>query len=350
MRRRLLGIAPMETTFARRGFTAVSREAQEHLENVGYHFVEGYHHALQTGDDCALQAELASSSRDYRGFAYEGAAMALGLVDGLSFSRTRLRAFVEGPGQPHIYMVHVGLGWAAARLPWLRRELLRGQERVRDPLLRWLQVDGLGFHQGFFHPQHYVHSPTPPTPYTGYTQRAFDQGLGRSLWFVFGCHPQQVLDCIAKFPRTRRPDLFAGVGLACTYAGGSSPNHLEDLCRRAGSYFPHLAQGSVFAAAARSRAGLANAHTLAACRLICRLTPDRAADLAHRTQLDLSPETSPPSDPRALTHWRPAYEQWRCHIRNSFPALSQSLDDVDHSAHVASSFDTRRPCDALIDP
>ena len=49
-------------------------------------------------------------------------------------------------------MMHVGLGWALARL---RRSVTPYLAQL-DPLLGWLAVDGYGFHEGYFDWPRYV--------------------------------------------------------------------------------------------------------------------------------------------------------------------------------------------------
>ena len=69
-----------------------------------------------------------------------------------------------------------------ARLPINPR---RARQRL-DPVLGWLGCDGYGFHEGFFHWPKYISGQRPPKKLTGYETRVFDQGLGRSWWFVNG--------------------------------------------------------------------------------------------------------------------------------------------------------------------
>src|ERR1019366_7282690 len=115
-----------------------------------------------------------------RGFAFEGAAMALALRDMLLPGSRTLTALMRGHGSRHVYMLHIGAGWALARLPW--RPRIENAIQSFDPLLRWLVVDGFGFHEGYFH----WRDDEPPVPPAGLTREglhAFDQGLGRALWF-----------------------------------------------------------------------------------------------------------------------------------------------------------------------
>ena len=186
------------------------------------------------------------------GFAFEGAGMGLFLLDLLTpWRRDRLSAFLSGPGAPHVYMVHVGAGWALAQLG-LRVD--RALTRF-DPLLRWLVMDGYGFHQGYFRWPRCVEGQWVPARLSGYARRGFDQGLGRSLWFVEGADGARITASIARFPRARQADLWSGVGLACAYAGGVTAEPIQQLRSMAGVNLPSLAQGAAFAAKAGSGPG-----------------------------------------------------------------------------------------------
>ena len=201
--------------------------------------------------------------------------MGLFMLDQLTlWRRDRLLSFLAGPGAPHVYMVYVG---RAGRGPAAVSNVPRAMARF-DPLLGWLAVDGYGFHQGYFHgadrSRHAV-----PRRLSGYAARVFDQGLGRSLWFVEGADIARIAATVAKFPVARQPDLWSGVGLACAYAGGADREAIEALVASAGANEAQSAQGAAFAAKARA----AGRHT--------RLgpyrpgVPDHLGDAGSRTRL-----------------------------------------------------------------
>ena len=307
LRRTLLGISAEETTFARRRFRGDSAAVRERLEEVGRCFVLGYNAALEEDRPLPLAARLESEvAREFQGFVYEGAGMALALLDTLlPGRRDRLARFLAGPGDAHAYIVHVGAGWILARLPLSPERLLA---RLHDPLLRWLALDGYGFHEGFFHWPCAVERRQVPRKVRGYARRGFDHGLGRSLWFVDGADVRLIPRTIGAFPEASRPDLWSGVGLACGYAGGRDRQDLEALRRAAGAHAPMLAQGVAFAAEARQRAGNPAEHTELAARVICGTNAAAAAAVTEETGRDLPPDRDA----------EPAFEVWRRRIQERF--------------------------------
>ncbi len=301
-RRRFLGLSPAEASFAKRGFIAGEDEARLRLEQIGITFLSGYHAALEETGFVSLARRLATVESELRGFAFEGAAMGLTLLDCFTpWKKDRWRTFTERMGQPHIYMMHVGLGWALARL---RRGVTSYLAQL-DPLLGWLVVDGYGFHEGYFSWPRYIEQQTIPARLNGYERRVFDQGLGRSIWFVKGANVVAVASAINAFPSARRDDLWSGAGLACAYAGGCARAAVKTLRTAAAGHLPALAQGVAFAAKTRHRAANLNAHTETVCRVICELSAEEAAAITDAALEDLREQ-------RGL----PAYEVWRRRIQN----------------------------------
>ena len=304
MRRRVFRISPDEVSFDRRGFWKGQAGTRERLERVGATFLVGYNAAIDSSGPEATASLLETVDLELRGFAYEGAAMGFALMDYvLPWKKNRLRTFLDGPASAHAYMVHVGIGWAVSRLHRPIDPVLQSL----DPLVRWLVVDGYGFCEGYFNWRKYVAERVVPDGVYGYTRRAFDQGLGRCLWFVDCADADRIAATIGGFDSSRRTDLWSGIGLAATYAGGVDRQALEKLRTASGEYRPELAQGAVFAAKARQRAGNPAEHTDLACQVFCETSAEVAARVA-----DDSMETS------AGNATEPAYELWRHRIRSRF--------------------------------
>lgn len=304
LRRRILTPSASAALLEVRGFHKKSPAAQDLLETIGKTFLKGYAFAAEAHTVAEAEHNLESIPNRFRGFAYEGAAMGYAVRDGLPFGGSgHVTAFLTGRASVHDYMAYIGVGWAMARLP-----RFRWPDSTRtDAFMRWLVLDGYGFHQAYFKPQRYVHLqyqeagfPWPAEGPSWYANQAIDQGIGRALWFVGGTDPDVVATLIAKYGEPRRADLYSGAGLAATYAGGADEQELNRFWERAGEYQPQVAQGSAFGAEARCRAGLMMPHTELATQVFCGLPAKKAAQLTH--------DTRPEPD---LEGELPAYEVWR---------------------------------------
>jgi hypothetical protein len=297
-----------EVTFERRGFSATDPARQANLEKVGRKFLEGFGYAMAGRSLAGIESSLEGVEAAFRGFAYEGAAMALAVRDGLRPVRRHwIRDLLASRGEAHIYMAYIGVGWAMARLPVVRWKAIM----PRDPLLRWLALDGYGFHQAYFHTRRYVteqyQAPIPRWP-DDYSNRAADQGIGRALWFVNGADVAQVAAAIEMFEPSRRGDLWSGAGLASVYAGGADAGELSEMARLAGPYRAHAAQGAAFAGQARLLAGLVTPGTELGVKVYCGMSVEEAAAVTDETRRGL-----PEADGEM-----PCYELWRERIRNRF--------------------------------
>jgi hypothetical protein len=300
---RLFEIDDVEATFERRGFHCHDEGVRTHLEDVGKAFLKGYRRSLQDADTGRLTRSLNRMSEHSRGFAFEGAAMGL-VLRGL-FGRSDkalFKQFAHRDAVEHVFLAYVGAGWMLARLRGRRL----GPLRDLDPLLGWLTFDGYGFHEGYFSWDRYAGGGPAPRSLSGYARRAFDQGLGRSLWFIYGTDIGRIGGAVTAFADSRQGDLWSGVGLACAYAGGAGDDrNIRALWEITRIYRPHVAQGVIFAAKARVLAGTKQPHTESACRIICGLSATEAAGIADDALARVVDRTS-----------ADAYEQWRGHVRD----------------------------------
>lgn len=293
---RLLRLSPRQTRFEARGFVPRDDAARDWLERPGEAFVAGFNGALLHGPCPALDDFLDDRPITHVGFAYEGAAMALALLDLLTpWRRNRVSRFLSGPAAAHNYMVAVGVGWARARL---RRSVDPPPSTV-DPLVDWLVVDGAGFHAGYFDTVACVDQQRPGPCRESNARAVWDQGLGRSLWFSRGADVRAIAQTIARFDSLRRADLWAGLGLAASYAGGADDRDLAALVEAAGTHRAALAQGAVFAAGARLRADTPAPWTDRACLALSGHDVTAADALAERIRAEL-----PGDAPCAYQLWR----------------------------------------------
>ncbi|MGW5717651.1 DUF1702 family protein [Amycolatopsis sp. NPDC003865] len=315
LRKRFLAPSLASVGFAERGFPVTHTDATARLEAVPQAVVCGFEWAIEGASLWEIERRLALIEPEQRGFAYEGATMGYTILDAMpGGGRDRTRELLEGPGRPHIFLTYIGIGFAMARLPRpLWKNILPELTGVAyHPVMSWLAVDGYGFDRAYFDTDKWVDEQAEPVPYPWagrpeYFGRAFDQGVGRALWFINGGNPDAVAAAVGRFAEHRRADLWSGVGLAATFAGGSDQGGLGRLRRASGEYYDELALGVVFAVKARTYSSYVPAHTHLAAGVLTDLSVQGAQNLADRTeQADGDDGPVPP------------YELWRQRIRTEF--------------------------------
>lgn len=305
MFKRFLNISYRLVTVRERGFNVKSREMKDHLETIGTAFLDGYHAVTHYPDDFIKKLEEISPL--YKGFAYEGAGMALILLDHFSlFKKQRFHSLLLKDGRKHKYMLHVGAGWAYAKFPiFFKREFSN-----HDELLKWLIVDGIGFYHGYFKWEKYVNQKKIPRimKQSGYMKRAYFQGLGRSLWFVKGSDILAIANTINSFPLENRSDLWSGVGLGSAYAGEINIESINFLKKLTGDHFPSFAQGVAFGVTARYEADIPSAYTEMMSFCVCGTNPQKLSELTSNAL----------QDARKVNNDLPLYENWRNLIQVNF--------------------------------
>jgi hypothetical protein len=311
LRRLVLSPSLAEVSFAERGFPVTPTDATRALEAIPQAVVCGFEWGIDVKGLWDLRRRLDMVDAALRGFAYEGATMALTVRDAMAAGRgRRARELLIGPGRPHTFLTYIGIGFAMARLP---RPLWRGvlpdlTGTPYYPAMSWLAVDGYGFDRAYFDTESVLTRQRRPEEYpwrgrADYFPRAADQGIGRALWFVHGGVPAAVSAALRAFAPERHADLWSGVGLAATFAGGCDETGLRSLREDAGEHWAHLAQGAVFAAKARHYSGFVAGHTAVALHALAGLAVPAAAALADDVRLTDAPGGEPD------------YESWRRQVR-----------------------------------
>ena len=311
VRRLVLSPSLADVSFAARGFPVVATAATRALEAIPQAVICGFEWGVDFArqDDIVQRLDLVDT--ELRGFAYEGATMALTVRDAMAAGRGRRAGrFLAGPGRPHTFLTYIGIGFAMARLPrplW-RTVLPDLTGTPYYPTMSWLAVDGYGFDRAYFDTDTVVtrQRRLDPYPWQGradYFPRAVDQGIGRALWFIHGAVPDAVGAAVRRFAADRHADLWSGVGLAATFAGGCDAIGLEAVREHSGEHWPHLAQGAVFAAKARDFSGFVAGHTGTALHVLTGLTVPAASALADDVSLTRA------------NSGEPDYEAWRRQIR-----------------------------------
>lgn len=297
---RLFSLSESEALFSTRGFVAADLEQQNHLEAIGTTFISGYNLGLTEPAPGPLCETLESLPPARRGFLVEGAAMGAAIADGITPGLSRLPNLWSRYRDSYTYLLHVGIGWALARVPWRGRAV----RRLLDPVHHWLVYDGLGFHDAYFHSRRLDRGWRRVKK--GYAARVYDQGIGRGLWFTTGGDVQRAALAISRRRKAEHADLWSGLGLAVAYAGGCAAAEMAKLVELAGGHRGHLVQGAAFAAEAHGLAGHLPEHA--------RRTVERLSGLAAGEVVSVVREARA-ALPEADAGGQSRYETWRQDVR-----------------------------------
>ncbi|MFM9372868.1 DUF1702 family protein [Streptomyces sp. Da 82-17] len=315
LRRLLMAPSLQDVSFAGRGFPVVETAATRQLESIPQSVVCGFEWGIDASGLWELERRLSLVDPETQGFAYEGATMACTIRDVMGPRKgTRTEELLAGHGKRHIFLNYIGIGFAMARLPrplW-KKVMPDLPGEAHYPQMSWLAVDGYGFDRAYFDTDRWIGRQHRDRPYAwegdaDYFPRAVDQGIGRALWFVHGARVDQVAAAVRRFASERQADLWAGAGLAATFAGCSTAADLDALRQASGEHRDHLAQGAVFAAKARHHSGAIPEHTRTATHALAGFTVESAARIADDTYV--------PSGSSGPSGQGPAYEQWRLGVR-----------------------------------
>ena len=208
----------------------------ERVSNARAYFLRGFSEALKVPPE-VLAKLLQVTPFQGRGFAIEGMAMALTLMDELSpVPHNRLCVLFDGRSAEEQTLVAIGAGWASARLG----KPLDWSPTVLGSHYMSAVVDGYGFHQGFFHSQRFTGRGFPVRE--DELSTFYDIGLGRALWFVHIGRVEPIVHTIDGFLPDRRRQLWHGVGTACAFTGNTTLAATQ-MSEAAGNFESHFSAG-----------------------------------------------------------------------------------------------------------
>ncbi|GGQ49122.1 DUF1702 family protein [Couchioplanes azureus] len=286
--------------FQVRGFATGPAQTRATLEAAAGSFLDGFNAELATAPDDA--PDLADVPAHRRGLAAEGAAMAATLLDaGRVTGMRRTAALHAAHGGRYAYLLHVGSGWALAKL---RRRRL-GRIGAGAPLLRWLAYDGKGFCEAFFA------TPRALDRWRTHARRCSAvceieyQGVGRSLWFRACGNPDRLAVLVATMPARHHGDLWSGIALAGVYAGGVGADTYRRLAERAAEHRAAAAQGAAFGAEAWRLSGCTPGHADVAVPILTGVPPAVAAQWTWTARQGLTGPDRTADD----------YREWRLRIQ-----------------------------------
>jgi enediyne biosynthesis protein E3 len=248
-------------------------EASQKIESIKSIFLDTQFFYAKHDDMSTLIGYLEKIEPEFRSIGYESASMAIALKD---FQKNQelndWLLYAKGPAVAHTTQVHVGLGWAIAKL---NLPFLTVVEKIERRLYHRV-VDGCGYYDGSFRQRQTVINQQLPAYLPEAAIPIYYQGVGRSLWYSSNADITRVRSKIESFPPERHADLWRGTGIAVAYAGGCDEDTLKTLLQYAGTNSGQLATGAALAAKSRREANAVTADTDRCSRLWFRLTGGEA--------------------------------------------------------------------------
>jgi flavin-dependent dehydrogenase len=188
-----------------------------------------------------LNCFLENYHPDFRSIAYESASFAIGLKDLKENNNLEnWIQFLTNASNVNLKHVEIGLGWSFAAI---NENPLKHDYLAKNEFLLDMVMSGVGYYHALYkqkktltHFEIWEHLDAQKTA-------AYDQGIGRRIWYHCESELQEAQELIDKFPECRRADLWRGVGLACGYVGGLSTDHLNRLEKFEEHYSIYLKSG-----------------------------------------------------------------------------------------------------------
>ena len=195
---------------------------------------------------------------EFRSIAYEAASMCIALNDfKIHQELSKWFDFIDKSGTSHATQIHVGLGWALAQNEINPAPILL----QLDPMMRYRILDGYGYCEGIFRRKKSILNQQKPEFTDPAASSAYDQGLGRSFWYLNNGAIAGAKTMLHKFPAERRADLWRGMGIAIAYVGGCSEAVLHEIAIAAETYKPQLLTGTAMALISRHYAAFISEDT-----------------------------------------------------------------------------------------
>ena len=192
-----------------------------------------------------------SIPNEYVSVAYEGFSMGIALKSIIEKqSLTDWRIFFDEHGEKHASQVYVGLGWALCQLNHPLENILD----TIDAKWKLRVLDGYGYCSALLKRRSTVRNQEIPRNITSQFLAGFDQGVGRSLWYITKGDVERLKRTLELFSQERHFDLWRGIGIAVTFVGGIGSAEMQQLEIAAGNSINEFKLGVLMAQSSRKKA------------------------------------------------------------------------------------------------
>ncbi|MGQ0828287.1 MAG: DUF1702 family protein [Bacteroidota bacterium] len=262
------------------------------IEKIKTIFQSANNFSTGQNDPGVLIEYLEIVDQEFRPIAYEGASMAIALKDlSKGDALDSWHSFIENSETIYTPYIHAGLGWAIAQQNRDASTFLK----TLVPLMRFRVLDACGYYDGVFKQRQTIknlqRSPQGqklPEVLQEELFEAYDQGIGRSLWYNYRGEEEKITERLKNFSPSRHSSLWRGIGIACVNVGGCDEAQLRSLLSCAGEHAIQLALGAILVSRSRIQTKNLTSDIELACRLWCNMAPEEAMMLSIKTEPSVS--------------------------------------------------------------
>lgn len=227
-------------------------------------FLDGFGAALES-ETPKVESDIDKLPLIDRGVAFEGAAAAKAVIDlsATNFSKSETSSLLIDSSR-YSFLIFLGIGEALAQL----RMPPQICNAFSDENWSGQIIEGYGFFDGYFNWHNAIIKQVYPAELNLDLRAAYNQGIGRAIFFMTNGNPQKMRDSILSFEPTRRAELWAGAGLPTAYIGGHTERELRRLIDLAGEHRAEFMQGIMLGTSARNQQSFIPEHTELATKIV----------------------------------------------------------------------------------
>lgn len=191
-----------------------------------------------------------SIPKEFISVAFEGFSMGIAVKSIIEKqSLTDWRLFFENHGLKHASQVYVGLGWALCQLNQPLEKILK----TIDAKWKLRVLDGYGYCSALLKRRSTIRNQEIPENLPRQLQAGFNQGVGRSLWYIVKGDIERLKHIIELFENDRHSDLWRGIGIAVTFVGGIGSLEMIQLQTAAKNDLNQFKLGILMAQSSRNK-------------------------------------------------------------------------------------------------
>ncbi len=240
-----------------------SKSIADRIELIVLTFQVGRKFAEEINDQVDLASQLNEVDVEFRSMAFEGASLAIA-IKSIEAEDGLMRWFEFLDSNPkYATQIMIGLGWAIGEKDLQPNTVLNNL----DSMIQARALDGYGYFMGLFRRRVSIRTQQIPEGIPEGEQMAFDQGIGRSLWYISKGDIEMLERMMNAFPEYRQKHMWQGIGVACSVVGGFDADLLQGLMNLAGEFNVQLKTGCVLAARSSVAANSENQFLNVACKL-----------------------------------------------------------------------------------